>query len=191
VSTRDPARKDKRPEPVRPVILAFLLGALLVISAGVFWALRDPGPADDAPAHPRQPLPVGAAPRTRRTHRLDDVAVSATGEPPPEADDAEPSGMKLYPPNVKPLRRGLVVPEDYVLPPGYVRHYQSNEDGTLLPPILTFHPDYQPVDDAGRPIALGPGRVVPPELAPPGFPMKTLEIPPPDFTDRGAPDGGE
>jgi hypothetical protein len=116
-------------------------------------------------------------------------AVAASSEAEEELE-AGPSGMQLYPPNVKPIRRGLVVPDGFELPPGYVRHFQANEDGTLLQPILTYHPDFQPVDQAGRPLPMPEGRVVPPELAPEGFPTERLVVPTPDFTDRAA-DGGE
>jgi hypothetical protein len=70
-----------------------------------------------------------------------------------------------------------MVPDDYELPPGYVRHYQTTDDGERLPPILMFHPDFQPVDDRGRPIPLPADRVVPPELAPPGMPRDVLAVP--------------
>jgi hypothetical protein len=186
VSTPGSQRKDKRPEPLRPGVLAFLALALLLCAGSLFWALREPAPPEPPPSTRQQVLrpPTPGPSRARRAE--DPPPLSETA---PEPEDGEPTGMQLYPPNVKPIRRGLVVPEGYELPPGYLRHYQANEDGTLLPPILAFHPDYQPVDAAGRPIAVGPGRVVPPELAPAGFPLQTLEVPPPDFTDRGA-DGG-
>ena len=81
------------------------------------------------------------------------------------------------PPGTDPPKEGVVVPDDFPLPEGYVRHYQTTDDGEALPPILMFHPDYDFVDDAGNPVAIPPDRVVPPELVPPGFPVKTLQIP--------------
>jgi hypothetical protein len=60
-------------------------------------------------------------------------------------------------------------------PEGYVRHYQTTDDGRRLPPILMFHPDYEGVDAAGNPIALPEDRIVPPEMAPPGMPIERLE----------------
>jgi hypothetical protein len=95
-----------------------------------------------------------------------------SGEPP-----AEKTGLALFRPGTKPLKQGLIVPEGYELPPGYVRHYQTTDDGQQLKAILMFHPDYQPVDANGQPIPLPENRVVPPELAPPGFPMDVLEVP--------------
>ena len=69
------------------------------------------------------------------------------------------------------MKRGIVVPDDFVLPEGYVRHYQTTDDGQQLPPILMFHPDYEFVDEQRRRRSRCPSdRVVPPELAPPGLP---------------------
>ena len=53
----------------------------------------------------------------------------------------------------KPTKIGIVVPDDFELPEGYVRHFQANEDGELLPAILLFHPDYEWVDDADEGIS--------------------------------------
>ena len=89
-----------------------------------------------------------------------------------------PTGIALFnPPGTKPIKRGLVVPEGFELPPGYVRHYQTLDDGRQLPAVLTFHPDAQPKDAAGNPVEVGPDRLVPPELAPPGMPVEVLEVP--------------
>lgn len=89
-----------------------------------------------------------------------------------------PTGIAAFPPlGTKPILRGIVVPDGFELPPGYVRHYQATDDGRMLPPILRFHPDQPPVDASGRPIAVPPGGVVPPELAPPGLPIELLDVP--------------
>ena len=72
---------------------------------------------------------------------------------------------------------GIIVPDDFELPPGYVRHHQVTDDGTALPPILMFHPDFDWVDAQGRPIQLPADHVVPAELAPPGMPVRMLEVP--------------
>jgi hypothetical protein len=48
-----------------------------------------------------------------------------------------------------------------------------------MPAILMFHPDHQPIDQDGNPVAMPPGRVVPPELAPPGMPLQMLNPPSP------------
>lgn len=98
------------------------------------------------------------------------------------------SGRALFPPpGTKPIRRGLVVPEDFELPPGYVRHYQATDGGQRLPAVLMFHPDYRPRDASGQPIPLPEDRLVPPELAPPGLPIQVLELP--KATSTGAAPG--
>jgi len=114
-------------------------------------------------------------------------AASVAGGQPSEADTAtafgdtktdEPSGLALFPPmGTKPIMRGFIVPDDFELPPGYVRHHQVTDDGEDVPPILMFHPDYRPVDANGDPIALPPDRVVPREMVPPGMPLQMLDVP--------------
>jgi hypothetical protein len=95
-----------------------------------------------------------------------------------EGDPDAPSGIALFPPpGTEPLKRGYVVPEDFELPPGYVRHYQTTDDGERVPAILMFHPDYRPLDGDGEPIALPADRIVPREMAPPGMPLEMLEVP--------------
>ncbi|MES2956997.1 MAG: hypothetical protein V4792_02360 [Pseudomonadota bacterium] len=83
------------------------------------------------------------------------------------------------PPGTRPPLVGLGVPEDFVLPVGYVRHYQATDDGQRIEPILMFSPDHQFLDAAGQPIAIPKDRVVPPELAPPGLPIRRIVIPVP------------
>jgi len=84
------------------------------------------------------------------------------------------SGLGAFnPPGTKPPLVGLAVPEDFVLPPGYVRHYQATDDGQRIEPILMFSPDVR------WPFAIPADRVVPPELAPPGLPIRRIEIPAP------------
>jgi hypothetical protein len=107
---------------------------------------------------------------------------------PPEKED-EPftignpddhTGMRVFPPmGTKPIKRGIVVPDDFDLPPGYVRHFQATDDGERLPAILMFSPDYDWVDAQGKPISIPPDRVVPPEMAPPGLPIHMLDVPRP------------
>lgn len=90
------------------------------------------------------------------------------------------SGLGAFqPPGTRPPLVGLAVPEDFVLPEGYVRHYQATDDGQRIEPILMFSPDHQFLDTAGRPIAIPENRVVPPELAPPGLPIRRIVIPAP------------
>jgi hypothetical protein len=89
------------------------------------------------------------------------------------------------PPGTRPPLVGLAVPEDFTLPDGYVRHHQATDDGQRIEPVLMFAPDRQFVDAAGQPIAIPKNRVVPPELAPPGMPVRRIKIPAP--ADAAAP----
>ena len=87
-------------------------------------------------------------------------------------------GIAVFPPpGTKPIKRGILVPEGFELPPGYVRHYQATDDGQRVPAILMFHPDYHPVDEHGVPIPLPENRIVPPDMAPPGMPVEMLQVP--------------
>jgi hypothetical protein len=105
----------------------------------------------------------------------DSDAMASAGE---GAGDDGPTGIALFPPpGTDPIKPGLVVPEDFELPAGYVRHYQVTDDGKQLPAILMFHPDYVPLDADGEKVALPANRVVPAEMAPPGLPIHMLEVP--------------
>ena len=89
-----------------------------------------------------------------------------------------PTGMMLFPaPGTDPLKKGILVPEDFELPPGYVRHYQATDDGERVPAILMFNPDQPPLDANGQPIKVPEDGIVPPELAPPGMPIQMLKDP--------------
>jgi len=166
-------------------------------------------PAPRAPEATLPPLPAAVAgpegaPRERVavTPRRRDPAAATNAPLPPAnvgtlgAKDAilalraagEQGGIAAFGlPGTDPPRPGVVVPDDFELPAGYVRHYQTTDDGRQLPPILTVHPDYELVDAQGRVVPLGPDRAVPPELAPPGMPVRTLDVPEPhvDGTDPG------
>lgn len=85
------------------------------------------------------------------------------------------------PPGTKPIKRGIVVPDDFELPPGYVRHYQTLDDGRQLPAVLMFHPDFELVDASGRVVPLPADRLVPPELAPEGLAIDVLDVPEPEI----------
>jgi hypothetical protein len=87
-------------------------------------------------------------------------------------------------PGTDPPKPGIIVPDDYQLPEGYVRHYQTTDDGQPLPPILMFHPDYTFVDQDGKPVEIPADRVVPPELAPPDLPIDRLRVPAPSGRTR-------
>ncbi|MBM4385287.1 MAG: hypothetical protein FJ091_18195 [Deltaproteobacteria bacterium] len=98
-----------------------------------------------------------------------------------------PSGIGLFPPpGTDPVKIGIVVPDDFPLPEGYLRHYQVTDDGQPMPAILMFHPDYELLDARGQPVPLPENRVVPAELAPPGLAIEML-VPPPPRVEEGAP----
>jgi len=186
------------------------LALLLVVAAGwIAWrtlprapeaepevqAARAPveiAAAENAPAEPSAP-PEPRAFSVRRREPVPAEPPATTEAPPPvppplpEIPDTPdgpvggPSGIGVFPPpGTDPPKAGIVVPEDFELPEGYVRHYQATDDGELLPPILMFHPDYEFFDAQGQPIELPPDLIVPPELAPPGLENEPLlELPPP------------
>ena len=135
-------------------------------------------PADGTDRRRAKPVP--------RAERVPPAPAAAPGDaaaPDAAADDSdgegeEPSGIALFPPpGTDPPKPGIIVPDGFELPPGYVRHHQVTDDGTQLPPILTFHPDFEWVDAQGEPIALPEDHVVPPDLAPPGMPVEILDVP--------------
>lgn len=90
----------------------------------------------------------------------------------------ETEGLAAFsPPGTRPARSGIVVPEDYELPEGFARHYQSTDDGQRLEAILTLAPGYEILDEDGNSLALGLERIVPPEAAPPDLPIRILDLP--------------
>lgn len=161
-------------------------------------------PAPTAAASAAPPAVVAAAstappaPPTRRNRDPDgdqtpDLAdYLNTGEHPPMAEVIDrlhaagvTTGLGAFsPPGTRPPLVGLAVPEDFVLPEGYVRHYQATDDGQRIEPILMYAPDHQFVDAAGQPIAIPKDRVVPPELALPGLPIRRVSIPAPTDPSR-------
>jgi hypothetical protein len=160
-------------------VVCLLLSAWLVSSPAPVPATPEPEQlAQSAPAPsptPSRPAPK-AAPRPQ-------LAPAQPSEPAPQQAPEEPppsgpaEGINLYRPGTDPLKQGIIVPEDFELPPGYVRHYQSTDNGERVKPILMFHPDYKPVDSNGQPVELPSNGVVPPELAPAGMPIEILELP--------------
>lgn len=110
------------------------------------------------------------------------------GDPEPSAaeviralqDAGDHTGLGAFnPPGTSPPLQGLAVPPDFALPPGYVRHHQVTDDGVVLEPILMFAPDFAAVDATGLALDVPQDRVVPPELAPAGLPIRTIEVPAP------------
>ncbi len=188
--------------PGKSIALLAAAVALARVAALVLFG-RPPAPPPSAPAAPAPaaaaeppdepsaelpvsrpmapPAPPGpAAPPTERAEpeAPRDEAAGAEPEAGAERPPAVASGIGLFPPpGTDPIKIGIVVPEDFELPEGYLRHYQVTDDGQDLEPVLLFHPDYEVFDEAGNRIPLPADRVVPPELAPPGLPIRFLEVP--------------
>ena len=164
-----------------------VLGCALVLLGVAAWLIlrsaHRPPVQTSTPPSPVVPTPPRAeAPVTKPTPVENAPVVAGPSAPPAEEEQTytllkpgEHAGLDVFPPpGTKPIKRGIVVPDDFELPPGYVRHYQTTDDGRRLPPILMFHPDYAgPVPE---------DRIVPPDMAPPGLPLEMLDpdqAPPP------------
>jgi hypothetical protein len=131
-----------------------------------------------AVAAPLRPVRRAEQPKAVPTPAEEKLELSARDAIPALIAAGETGGITVFPlPGTKPIKRGLLVPDDFELPEGYVRHYQATDDGERVPAILMFHPDYDFVDDRGEPVTVPEDRVVPPELAPRGLPIEMLEVP--------------
>lgn len=145
-----------------------------------------------APAAPEPRIPRLRDPNGDQTPDLADYV--NPGERPTMAQVIErlraqgiTGGLAAFsPPGARPPLVGLAVPEDFPLPPGYVRHYQATDDGQRIEPILMYSPYVAVVADAsGRTVSVPEDRVVPPEAAPAGLPIRRIVVPPP--AEPGAP----
>lgn len=149
-------------------------------------AATAPVPAPPAPSNAAQQPPSPAAEGDADPTR-DIKSYIARGENPSMNQVIERlhergihSGLGAFsPPGTSPPLVGLAVPEDFALPKGYVRHHQATDDGQRIEAILMFAPDFQPVDANNKPVDVPKDRVVPPELAPPGLPIRRIVIPAP------------
>ena len=157
-------------------------------------ASRAPAATVDPTAKPSdvpRPLPA-TMPRSRagKLRALKTLGVEPTRGPDGKRQlDAAPvigalneagihEGIAAFPPpGTDPPKAGVIVPDGIELPEGYVRHYQTTDDGEPLPPILMFHPDYTFTDELGNPIVIPEDRVVPPDMVPDGVPVRMLEVP--------------
>jgi hypothetical protein len=153
-------------------------------------AIEPAATANAAPASaaaPRRALRAVYVSRNKLTRDERREAAGAT-DPEPEIDakDAiealvaagETEGIAAFPPpGTDPVKSGIVVPDDFPLPEGYVRHYQTTDDGERLDAILMFSPDYEFTDPEGRPIVVPDDGIVPPDMAPPDLPIRMLETP--------------
>ncbi|QRK06925.1 hypothetical protein JQX13_43850 [Archangium violaceum] len=177
-------------------IIGLALGFTVVCLLLSAWLVSSPGPVPDTPEaaperraeNPTSSISYRPAPKVAPRPMAQSVALSGAPSPSepapaqePMTQDATPSGpaegINLYRPGTKPIKQGIIVPEDFELPPGYVRHYQATDNGERVKPILMFHPDYKPTDSNGNPVELPSNRVVPPEMAPPGMPIDILDVP--------------
>lgn len=128
-------------------------------------ALPASSPPDASPAAASQDLaahvPPGQAPAMADViQRLNQAGVH--------------SGLGAFnPPGTRPPLMGLAVPEGFELPPGFVRHHQATDDGQRIEAVLMFAPDHPYV--LAHPDL--PNRVVPPEMAPEGLPLRTITLP--------------
>lgn len=153
-----------------------------------------PAPASPALRQPLPPMPAASGrvrdPNGDQTPDLSDYV--NPGEQPTMAqviDRLHQAGVHtglgaFSPPGTRPPLVGLAVPDDFALPDGYVRHYQATDDGQRIEPILMFAPGRDFVDAQGRAVAVPADRVVPPELAPAGLPIRRVAIPAPVDTGR-------
>jgi len=159
----------------------------------------DPGAArgtGTAGVPPERATGAGTRPRAEPRRMSDEALLAAlqraeargtieVGEP------GDQGGLAAFPPpGTKPIKRGIVVPEGFALPPGYVRHYQAMDDGRRLPAVLMFHPDFELVDANGQVVPLPEDRLVPPELAPEGLAIDLLDVPEPEIELVEPPGGG-
>jgi hypothetical protein len=147
----------------------------LPAAGGGSVVVRRAEPMERAPQRAAAPAATAVGDATAAT-----ADQEAPHEDPPFSLGEPGTGIQAFPPpGTKPIKRGIIVPDDYELPPGYVRHYQTTDDGQQLPPILMFSPDYTFVDANGKPVAVPPDRIVPPAMAPPGLPVRLLDVPAP------------
>lgn len=118
---------------------------------------------------------------------LNDIArYVSPGDPEPTMEElidalrqsGERGGIAAFnPPGTSPPLVGIAVPEDFPLPPGYVRHYQSTDDGQDIEAILMYAPDVRLFDEYGQEIAIPEDRVVPADRLPDGLTPRVIEIP--------------
>jgi hypothetical protein len=190
-----------------PIVLVVVAVVVIRLSAPAPVIAPPPAPAPVLAAqHPRPPSertatgsrePAGrrAAPRRRTAGPRADTAQPPVSPPASDVareelevdaadaiqvlrDEGVTHGIAAFGlPGTDPPKPGVIVPDDFALPEGFVRHYQTTDDGEQLPAVLTVHPDYDLVDAAGHVVPRPPDGIVPPELAPDGLPIEILEVP--------------
>lgn len=169
--------EPRTPPRFWPIVLAVGILAAAVMVAVRLLDANGPAAAEVEPdltaAAPRSAAEALPAVGGNDSAGSVDADALAGAEPPPEGIHAFPA-LGTSPPLV-----GVIVPDDFELPPGFVRHYQSSDDGKSLPAILMYHPTRPPLDERGEPIPVTADRIVPPERVPPGMPVQLLELPKP------------
>ncbi len=185
-------KETQKPPRTWQIVLAIclvLVGATIGIRALIAPSTESPLTTETSRQNPEPPEKVErTAPPPREpspSERVTTDSADAIKPPDPAPGDATPGddsqgrvGIDVFPPlGTKPNLSGIIVPDDFELPPGYVRHYQTSDDGRQLEPILMYHPKRRPVDSQGDPIDVPPDRIVPPEMAPEGLPLRMLPLP--------------
>jgi hypothetical protein len=198
-----------RPSPgYLAVALLLAVGAASLIFFLWYFSRDDAGPGTGTPPPASVATDGRPAPPATATSSLAHEAPQGGERPAPEGDADPTRDLRSYimrgekptmnevidrlhqqgvhtglgafnPPGTSPPMAGLAVPKDFDLPKGFVRHHQVTDDGQNIEPILMFAPDFQLHDASGRPLEMPKDRVVPPELAPPGLPIRRIVIPPP------------
>lgn len=180
--------------PPRPWLIVLAICLVLVVATLGIRALIAPSaePPLVVEASPQSPSPEKKMDRPAMPPRESSPAERETmasaekvQQRVPALNDTTPGnesqglvGIHVFPPlGTRPNLSGIIVPDDFELPPGYVRHYQTSDDGRQLEPILMYHPKRRPVDSQGDPIDVPPDRIVPPEMAPEGLPVRMLQLP--------------
>jgi hypothetical protein len=178
-ATARAGRVDARARPVADVAS----GGDAAARAG-----RAPGVAAGPPGAPKGTVPapgLRGPPTGDRISAAIDRAVERgwlTIDPP----GSPPRGMALFPPmGTQPIESGIIVPDGFELPPGYVRHYQVTDGGEQLRPILRYSPDFEFVDENGNVVREPSNDIVQPGDEPEGMPVELLE--PPEGEARAGP----
>jgi hypothetical protein len=157
-----------------------------VPQAAAAMAVPEPAAAEDS-ALPPQWQPASATADDWPSSDLNDIAryISPADPEPTMAElihalreTGEYGGIAAFnPPGTSPPLVGIAVPEDYELPPGYVRHYQATDDGQPIEAILMYAPDHRFYDAQGNEIEIPEDRVVPADRLPAGLLPRAVEIP--------------
>jgi hypothetical protein len=130
---------------------------------------------DDAIRQAAESYPEAPERDAAEARRMEDAAQKML-EAAREAGATE--GIAAFPPpGTNPIKLGIVVPRDFEVPEGYIRHFQITDDGRRVEPILMFSPDYEFVDANGQPMAIPEDGIVPADMAPAGMPVRNLPMP--------------